>query len=124
MKTSRAILLLAVLLSHLRCGAAASNAVARPADVLVVTVVNASDTTMVLPGVDVSTITGSGKVRSLGVTDEFGRVSISKAEMRESSALVILFCHDAFFCGALRVGESNLQGYDEYLFAIAPVTVR
>jgi len=116
------MLIAAVLLIHLGCSA--THALASSADSVVVTVVNAADTTMVLPGVAVSMITASGEVRPVGVTDQFGRVFISKAAMRESSALVVLFCHEIFFCGAIRVAESNLHNYDEYLLAIAPVTVR
>ena len=84
--------------------------------------VNAADTAMPIPEVEVSVITDQGAVRVIGATDRFGEVTIPKSELVRSSA--VLFCHRLFFCGAIRPQESRLTDYREYLITIAPVTVR
>jgi hypothetical protein len=91
---------------------------------IVLTVVNAADTSMALPGVDVSVFTACGQVRPLGMTDRFGRISVSTADIKGTSYEVILFCHYGFFCGAIKTRESRIPEFDEYLVALAPITVR
>jgi hypothetical protein len=88
------------------------------------TVVNGADTSMALPDVAVSVTTETGQLRSLGVTDQFGRISVRRSDIRGTSAELILFCHYGFFCGAIRTRESRLREFDEYLIALAPNTVR
>lgn len=90
--------------------------------VVVITVVNAANTAMPIPEVEVSVITSNGAVRVIGETDEFGQIAIVKDEFAKASA--VLFCHRLFFCGAIRPHQSRLVEYGEYLITIAPVTVR
>lgn len=88
------------------------------------TVVNSQDTTMLLPGIELSYIAGDGSIHRLGETNQFGEISIPKGLLRSKSATVVLFCHRLFFCGAVRVREQLLLEYDEYLIALSPVVVR
>lgn len=89
-----------------------------------ITVVNAADTSMALPGVSVSMVCGDGHIETIGQTDQFGQLLVPKERLRTRSAMALLFCHDYFFCGAIRPNEERLLEYDEYLIAIAPIVVR
>jgi hypothetical protein len=73
------------------------------------------------PGVSVVLISPHRAARPVGVTDSGLRVAISKALLAENRDGVLLFCQKNFFCGAVRLDEPDLLGYDEKLIQLAPV---
>jgi hypothetical protein len=64
-----------------------------------------SDISSPIHGVCVSVILADGHVDNLGLTDESGGIEIDREALVEKQPVVILFCKDGFFCGALRVNE-------------------
>jgi hypothetical protein len=93
-------------------------------DAIEVTVVSAANTSLYLPGIDVTFIAADGSLHQVGQTDPSGMIRVPKDALRRTGATVVLFCHPHFFCGALRVKDDDLFSYDEYLVALSPVTVR
>jgi hypothetical protein len=90
------------------------------------TVGNSADSSVLLPGVAVSVVTAAGEVVDIGRTDTFGRVLVPKSLLGPGNARVVMFCHDAFFCGAVRADkpQADLRGWDEYFVTLAPLVVR
>lgn len=76
-----------------------------------------------LPEVAVLAVTRSGLIVESGKTDKSGRVQLSKNDLREQQAIVLLFCKEYFFCGAMRTDESGFFEYDERLIHLARFVV-
>jgi hypothetical protein len=123
MRFSRQIALYSVL-TLAGCSSVAPSEIANAHRLIKLTVVNSDDTTMLLPGVELSYIGSDGSIHPLGQTDQFGEISVSKDILKSKSATVVLCCHSLFFCGALRVKEERLLEYDEYLMVLSPIVVR
>lgn len=124
MKLAGRIMTVGVCLMLLGCRSLAATKAENAHGSVKLIAVSSDDTTMRLPGVDLSFIAGDGSVQQIGRTGPFGDISISKDILRSKSAIVVLCCHSAFFCGAIRVEEQRLLDYDEYLIALSPVVVR
>jgi hypothetical protein len=90
------------------------------------TVGNSADSSMLLPGVAVSVVTTAGDVIDIGRTDRFGQVTVPKSLLDPGKARLVMFCHKAFFCGAVLADEpqADLRRWDEYFVTLAPVVVR
>src|SRR5262245_55287334 len=65
-----------------------------------------------LKGVRVSAIGRDGAELELGETDAFGNLSVAKDVLRSHDARVILFAHERFFTGAMRVDDPEGRFYD------------
>ena len=55
-----------------------------------------------LPNVVVSVVSGYG-LEMVGATDRTGWITVKKSDLSSVDAQYILFCHDSFYCDALRV---------------------
>ena len=75
-----------------------------------------------LPGVTVYIVTASGE-QVLGRTDEMGTIRVQRELLLPANAFALLFCSEYFFCSAIRLMESSLEGYDERYVALAPLTL-
>jgi hypothetical protein len=93
-------------------------------DELTLIIANAGDLNQLLPGVRISLVTTHGRVLELGETDRFGEVRIRKSELRPDSALLVTACSRWFFCGAVFVKDRELDRFDQFFLALAPLTVR
>src|SRR5207302_9151596 len=89
-------------------------------------VANSADSSMMLPGVEVSVLMASGETVVVGNTDGFGEVRVPKKLLDPGQAKVVLFCEEHFFCGALQANDPSrvLRKWDEYFLELAPVAVR
>ena len=86
-------------------------------------VVASSATSRSIPDVVVSLVSDDGKEIQVGLTDQFGRVSVLKALIREKQAKYIIFTREHFFSGAIRA-DDDLLGFDESNIELAPLAVR
>jgi len=68
---------------------------------------------------DVYLVSQTGGQELLGTTKD-GILVVPKEELDRPDAIVVLFCHREFFCGALRVNEEEVLRHDEFLFELAP----
>lgn len=75
-----------------------------------------------IPGVDVSGVTSEGVV-SLGTTDAGGRLAVDLDSLRAIRPHVIIFCHDYFFCGALRADSPDFYEYRQHSVALAVFSI-
>jgi len=73
-----------------------------------------------LSGVQVEAVLRGGEIVKLGATNESGRVRVSKNELREQEAIVLLICKEYYFCGALRLDQEDFFEYDERSIHLAP----
>jgi hypothetical protein len=65
-----------------------------------------------LKGVRLSAIAHDGSEFELGQTDMFGILSVPKDTLRSHGARVVLFAHEGFFTGAMRIDDPQLTFYD------------
>ncbi len=84
-------------------------------------IVEGSCNNRIPPGVSVVLISPHHAARPVGVTDSGLRVAISKVLLAENRDGVLVFCQKNFFCGAVRLDEPDLLGYDELLVQLAPM---
>jgi len=72
-----------------------------------------------LPEATVSVVSRDGALRIVGTTDDLGSVCFPKEEL--DHAILLLVCHPAHFCGALRVGDKHelTLSYDEMYIELA-----
>src|SRR6202035_3739919 len=108
-----------VLASLAGCRSARIEGAVRPAAsaAIEITVASAQDTTILLPDVEAFAVE-DGHLVLIGRTDQFGDIRISTNILPHSTAL--LFCHELFFCGAIRVKKSSLSEYREYFITLVP----
>ena len=78
---------------------------------------------MPLPRANISVVSPEG-IESLGLTDNGGRFTISKEELRRRDAMVLLACAEYYFCGAFRIREDNILGFDERWITLARLSMR
>lgn len=89
---------------------------------LELTIANAADRSMALPGVTVSLVTTEGTVEELGETDRLGTIQLLKDRLGQG--VLITACARWFFCGAIYIERRELTKFDEYFLTLAPITVR
>lgn len=110
-------------LATLSCAALSSPSASRhraePPVELALTVANAANPAMVLPGVNVRVVMTSGSVVDVGETDQFGDMLIPKELLQPHQGLVVTACAKWFFCGALFIDDTDLAGFDEYFLSMA-----
>ncbi len=78
------------------------------------------DESSLMKGVDVFLIDKGGETVSLGKTDILGRLSVDK-ERLSKEGVAVLFCREAFFCGALLLNEERFFEIEERYIKLAPV---
>lgn len=83
-------------------------------------VVAATDFRTAVAGAEVSSVTDTGALVTIGETDTSGTITVPSEVVAHSRA--VLICHPLFNCGALRF--EDLSGFRERLLALAPVVVR
>jgi hypothetical protein len=66
-----------------------------------------SDDSQAISGVEVTAVLLNGGTIKLGTTDESGGILIDRVSLEKKQPVIILFCKEGFFCGALRV-EADL----------------
>lgn len=110
--------------SHSGALAGARDPAAGASEYLELTIANAADTSMVLPGAIISLITTGGDVEELGETDRLGTIKIPKRQLQADEALLVTACSRWFFCGAIYIERTELTKFDEYFLTLAPITVR
>lgn len=62
-------------------------------------------------------------LQSLGLTDPGGRLTLESAGLKALDPYVILFCHDLYFCGAMRADDSNFYKYRERSISLAQFVI-
>jgi hypothetical protein len=92
-------------------------------DLVIHVVASGSMPEMGLPGVQVTAITGTGTLVSYGNTFG-GDIRLAKEKLESDNAVVLLFCHPVFQCGARRIGEDHMLQYDEIWIDLVPITLR
>jgi len=92
-----------------------------PSDGKIVFQVRAGCGGTMLQGVKVSVVSLHKGIVPLGETDVFGALSATKTDLQALDAVVILFCHDWYVCGSLRVDEPAFYDYREHYLQLAPV---
>jgi len=78
------------------------------------------DEPSLMEGVDVLLVDKGGEVVNLGKTDILGRLSVDK-ERLSKEGVAVLFCREAFFCGALLLNEERFFEIEERYIKLAPV---
>jgi len=67
-------------------------------------------------------VSGVSGMRLIGVTED-GVLDVPKHLLNLPDTIAVLFCHEWFFCGALRIKEDNVTRYDDYLIELAPFSI-
>ncbi len=83
-----------------------------------------SKTQKMLADVKLVLVSDGTSIFELGKTDLSGRVAVPLSKLRDSSSRVLLFCHDSYFCGALRIDEPSFFEYREHFIQLAPYALR
>lgn len=75
-----------------------------------------------LSDVDVAVISKESGLLPLGKTKD-GVLLVQKNRLDQPDVIAVLFCHESFFCGALRVEEEGILPHDEFLIELAPFSL-
>ena len=78
-----------------------------------------SRTDKMLEGIELKLVADDGTIETMGLTDVFGSISVSREDL--ARAKVLLFCHEHFFCGAIQVDSPEFSRRNERLIQLAPI---